>query len=87
MGGELAKKIILALDEYGRNVDSVEYGLPIDPDTKSFESTRAEEMLNLVEPLIEAEKKKLLMKFCESHPLHRGVQITESQIEEFLKKV
>jgi hypothetical protein len=30
----LAEKIILALDDYGRSINRVEYGLPIDPDTK-----------------------------------------------------
>jgi hypothetical protein len=44
----IAEKIILALDDYGRKVHSVEYGLPIDPDTKSFEAKRPQEMLKIV---------------------------------------
>ncbi len=44
----LAEKIILALDDYGRKIHSVEYGLPIDPDTKDFESKRPQEMLKIV---------------------------------------
>jgi len=44
----LAEKIILALDDYGRKTHSVEYGLPIDPDTKNFEDKRPKEMLKIV---------------------------------------
>jgi len=44
----LAEKIILALDDYGRKTHSVEYGLPIDPDTKDFEDKRPQEMLKIV---------------------------------------
>ena len=48
----LAEKIVLALDDYGRNVNALEYGLPIDPDTKSFESKRPQEMLEIVMNII-----------------------------------
>jgi len=44
----IAEKIILALDDYGRKIDNLEYGLPIDPDTKSFEPKKAQEMLKIV---------------------------------------
>ena len=44
----LAEKIILALDDYGRKTDSVEYGLPIDPDTKDFEAKKPQEMIKIV---------------------------------------
>lgn len=49
----LAEKIILALDDYGRKMNALEYGLPIDPDTKSFESKRPQEMLGIVMSLID----------------------------------
>ena len=48
----LAEKIILALDDYGRKVHSVEYGLPIDPDTKNFEDKRPQEMLKIVTDIL-----------------------------------
>lgn len=44
----MAKEIILALDKYGRNINKVEYGLPIDPDFHSWDNKRAKEMLELV---------------------------------------
>jgi hypothetical protein len=50
----LAEKIILALDDYGRKIHSVEYGLPIDPDTKDFESKRPQEMLKIVMDILNA---------------------------------
>lgn len=49
---ELSKKIILALDDYGRKVDSFEYGLPVDPDTKDFEDKRLQEMLKIVNDIL-----------------------------------
>ena len=48
----LAEKIILALDDYGRKVHSVEYGLPIDPDTKDFEDKRPQEMIKIVTDIL-----------------------------------
>ena len=48
----LAEKIILALDDYGRKTHSVEYGLPIDPDTKDFEDRRPQEMLKIVTDIL-----------------------------------
>jgi hypothetical protein len=48
----LAEKIILALDDYGRRMHSVEYGLPIDPDAKDFESKRPQEMLKIVTDIL-----------------------------------
>lgn len=48
----LAEKIILALDDYGRKVHSIEYGLPIDPDTKDFEDKRLQEMLKIVTDIL-----------------------------------
>lgn len=48
----LAEKIILALDDYGRKVHPVEYGLPIDPDTKDFEDKRPQEMLKIVTDIL-----------------------------------
>lgn len=48
----LAEKIILALDSYGRKINRVEYGLPIDPDTKDFEDTRPQEMLKIVTKIL-----------------------------------
>jgi len=48
----LAEKIILALDDYGRKTHSVEYGLPIDPDTKDFEDKRPQEMLKIVTDIL-----------------------------------
>jgi len=48
----LAEKIILALDDYGRSIDRVEYGLPIDPDTKDFEDKRPQEMLKIVTDIL-----------------------------------
>lgn len=53
----LAQKIILALDEYGRNVHPVEYGLPIDPDTKDFQDKRAMEMLSIVTDILDSDNK------------------------------
>ena len=48
----LAEKIILALDDYGRKVNSYEYGLPIDPDTKDFEDKKPQEMLKIVTDIL-----------------------------------
>lgn len=48
----IAEKIILALDDYGRKVHSVEYGLPIDPDTKDFEDKRPQEMIKIVTDIL-----------------------------------
>jgi len=48
----LAEKIILALDDYGRSINRVEYGLPIDPDTKDFEDKRPKEMLKIVTDIL-----------------------------------
>ena len=48
----LAEKIILALDDYGRKTHSVEYGLPIDPDTKDFDCKRPQEMLKIVTDIL-----------------------------------
>lgn len=48
----LAEKIISALDDYGRKVHPVEYGLPIDPDTKDFEDKRPQEMLKIVTDIL-----------------------------------
>ena len=48
----LAEKIILALDDYGRKAHSVEYGLPIDPDTKDFYDKRPQEMLRIVTDIL-----------------------------------
>ena len=48
----LAEKIILALDDYGRSINRVEYGLPIDPDTKDFEDKRPQEMLKIVTDIL-----------------------------------
>lgn len=48
----LAEKIILALDNYGRKTHSVEYGLPIDPDTKDFKDKRPQEMLKIVTDIL-----------------------------------
>lgn len=48
----LAEKIILALDDYGRKTHSVEYGLPIDPDTKDFEDKRPQEMIKIVTDIL-----------------------------------
>ena len=48
----LAEKIILALDDYGRSINRVEYGLPIDPDTKDFEDKRQKEMLKIVTDIL-----------------------------------
>lgn len=47
----LAEKIILSLDDYGRKTHSVEYGLPIDPDT-NFESEKPQEMLKIVTDIL-----------------------------------
>lgn len=47
-----AEKIIIALDDYGRSVARVEYGLPIDPDTKSFDSEYGEDMKCIVENIL-----------------------------------
>lgn len=49
----LAEKIILALDDYGRKVHPVEYGLPIDPDTKDFDEERPQEMLRIVTNILD----------------------------------
>jgi len=49
---EIAKKIILELDEYGREVSSYEYGLPIDPDSKSFDDRHGKIMLSIVKRLL-----------------------------------
>lgn len=48
----LAEKIILALDDYGREVHPAEYGLPIDPDTKDFEDEEPQEMLKIVTDIL-----------------------------------
>ena len=48
----LAEKIILALDDYGRSINKVEYGLAIDPDTKDFEDKRPKEMLKIVTDIL-----------------------------------
>lgn len=48
----LVEKIILALDDYGRKIHPVEYGLPIDPDTKDFEDKRPQEMLKIVTDIL-----------------------------------
>jgi hypothetical protein len=48
----LAEKIILVLDDYGRSINRVEYGLPIDPDTKDFEDKRPKEMLKIVTDIL-----------------------------------
>jgi len=48
----LSEKIILALDDYGRSLNRVEYGLPIDPDTKDFEDDRPQEMLKIVTDIL-----------------------------------
>ena len=48
----LAEKIILALDDYGRKTHSVEYGLPIHPDTKDFKDKRPQEMLKIVTDIL-----------------------------------
>ena len=48
----LAEKIILALDDYGRSINRVEYGLPIDPDTKDFVDKRPKEMLKIVTDIV-----------------------------------
>jgi hypothetical protein len=48
----LSEKIILALDDYGRSINRVEYGLPIDPDTKDFEDERPKEMLKIVTDIL-----------------------------------
>lgn len=48
----LAEKMILALDDYGRNVNSIEYGLPIDSDTKDFEGKRPQEMLKIITDIL-----------------------------------
>lgn len=46
---QVAQKIILALDEYGRKVNSVEYGLPI---LKDFNTTTGKEMVELVTKIL-----------------------------------
>ena len=48
----LAERIILALDDYGRKTHSVEYGLPIDPDTKDFKDKKPQEMLKIVTDIL-----------------------------------
>ena len=44
----IAKSIITELDIYGRSVDSVEYGLPIDPDTKYLGTLHGKAMIKIV---------------------------------------
>lgn len=46
------EKIIMALDDYGRSVAKVEYGLPIDSDTKSFDNKHGEKMKSIVESIL-----------------------------------
>lgn len=47
-----AEKIILALDNFGRKINPVEYGLPIDPDTKDFNTSSSKEMLKIVNNIL-----------------------------------
>ena len=50
----IAKKIIEALDDYGRKTHSVEYGLPIDPDFNDWTSEKSKDMINIVTDIINA---------------------------------
>lgn len=45
---KLAEIIVLSLDAYARSVDALEYGLPIDPDTKSFDDPLAMDLKAIV---------------------------------------
>ena len=44
----IAKAIIIELDNYGRKIASVEYGLPIDPETKWLGTTHGKAMIKIV---------------------------------------
>lgn len=44
----IAKAIIIGLDSYGRSVDSVEYGLPVDPETKWLGTAHGKAMIEIV---------------------------------------
>ena len=48
----VSHRLILALDDYGRKVGRDSYGLPIDPDTKSFDTKHGKEMLQIVESIL-----------------------------------
>jgi hypothetical protein len=45
---KLAERIVLNLDAHARGVNRVEYGLPIDPDTKSFDNPLAMDLKTIV---------------------------------------
>ena len=45
----LAKSIIIELDNYARGVHSLEYGLPIDPDTKWLGTNHGKAMIKIIE--------------------------------------
>ncbi len=44
----IAKAIIIALDDYGRSVCKVEYGLPIDPDSRWLGTAHGRAMIKIV---------------------------------------
>ena len=47
-----AKKLIVELDRFARDYDCVDYGLPIDSNTKEFYTTDAEKMIDLILPFL-----------------------------------
>lgn len=48
----VSHRLILALDDYGRKVGRDSYGLPIDPDTKNFDTKHGKEMIEIVEGIL-----------------------------------
>jgi hypothetical protein len=56
---KLAERIVLNLDAHARGVNRVEYGLPLDPDTKSFDNPLAMDLKTIVlEVLSQSTKNK-----------------------------
>ena len=49
---DVSQRLIIALDDYGRKVGKDSYGLPIDPDTKNFDTAHGKEMLRIVEAIL-----------------------------------
>lgn len=48
----VSHRLIIALDDYGRMVGRDSYGLPIDPDTKNFDTKHGKEMIRIVEAIL-----------------------------------
>jgi len=56
---KLAERIVLNLDAHARGVNRLEYGLPLDPDTKSFDNPLAMDLKMIVlEVLSQSTKNK-----------------------------